>query len=74
MLVDVDDSIFEVHGHAKQGAGFGYTGVRGLNVLIATVTTATVGAGGRGPTAAEGIVWLPARRPTAGHRRVEDRP
>jgi hypothetical protein len=24
VLVDVDDSIIEVHGHAKQGAGFGY--------------------------------------------------
>jgi hypothetical protein len=38
-LVDVDDTIIEVHGHAKQGAGFGYTRVRGLNALIATVTT-----------------------------------
>lgn len=39
VLVDVDDSVFEVHGYAKQGAGFGYTGVRGLNALIATVAT-----------------------------------
>ena len=38
-LVDADDTIVEVHGHAKQGAGFGYTKVRGLNALIATVTT-----------------------------------
>jgi hypothetical protein len=38
-LVDVDDTIIEVHGNAKQGAGFGYTKVRGLNALIATVTT-----------------------------------
>ena len=27
-LLDVDDSILEVHGYAKQGAGFGYTHVR----------------------------------------------
>lgn len=40
VLVDIDDSIIEVHGHSKQGAGFGYTGTRGLNALIATVTTA----------------------------------
>jgi hypothetical protein len=40
VLVDVDDTIIEVHGYAKQGAGFGYSGVRGLNALIATVTTA----------------------------------
>ena len=38
VLVDVDDTIIEVHGYAKQGAGFGYSGVRGLNTL-ATVTT-----------------------------------
>lgn len=40
-LVDVDDTIVEVHGYAKQGAGFGYCGVRGLNALLATLTTAT---------------------------------
>jgi hypothetical protein len=38
-LVDVDDTIIEVHGHAKQGAGFGYSRVRGLNALLATLTT-----------------------------------
>ena len=40
VLVDVDDTIIEVHGYAKQGAGFGYSKVRGLNALLATVTTA----------------------------------
>ena len=40
VLVDVDDTIIEVHGHAKQGAGFGYSGVRGLNALLGTVTVA----------------------------------
>ena len=39
VLVDVDDTIIEVHGYAKQGAGFGYSGVRGLNALVATATT-----------------------------------
>lgn len=41
VLVDIDDTIIEVHGHQKQGAGFGYSGVRGLNALLATVTTTT---------------------------------
>ncbi len=41
VLVDVDDSIIEVHGHAKQGASFGYTRVRGLNMLLATASTQT---------------------------------
>ena len=40
-LVDVDDTIVEVHGHAKQGAGFGYNRVRGLNALLATLSTTT---------------------------------
>ena len=40
-MLDVDDTIIKVHGHAKQGAGFGYSGVRGLNALLATLTTAT---------------------------------
>lgn len=39
VLVDIDDTIIEVHGYRKQGAGFGYSGVRGLNALLATVTT-----------------------------------
>lgn len=38
-LFDVDDTIIEVHGHQKQGAGFGYSGVRGINALLATVAT-----------------------------------
>src|SRR3954447_14097673 len=38
VAVDVDDTVIEVHGYAKQGAGFGYTRVRGLNALLATVT------------------------------------
>jgi Transposase DDE domain group 1 len=42
VLVDVDDTIVEVHGYAKQGAGFGYSGVRGLNALLATVSTGGV--------------------------------
>jgi hypothetical protein len=37
--LDVDDTIRETHGYAKQGAGHGYTGVKGLNALVATVST-----------------------------------
>jgi hypothetical protein len=40
VLVDVDDTIIEVHGYAKQGAGFGYSKVRGLNALLATAASA----------------------------------
>jgi hypothetical protein len=39
VLLDLDDTIVEVHGYAKQGAAFGYSGVRGLSALLATVST-----------------------------------
>jgi len=42
VMVDIDDTIVQVHGYHKQGAGFGYTGVRGLNALLATVSTQTI--------------------------------
>ncbi len=38
-FVDVDDTIREVHGYAKQAAAYGYTRVRGLNIQLATVCT-----------------------------------
>jgi Transposase DDE domain group 1 len=40
-FLDLDDTMRETHGYAKQGAGYGYTGVKGLNALIATVCTPT---------------------------------
>jgi len=39
VMVDIDDTIIEVHGYAKQGSGYGYSGVRGLNAILATVIT-----------------------------------
>ena len=41
VMVDIDDTIIEVHGYTKQGSGYGYSGVRGLNALLATATTET---------------------------------
>jgi hypothetical protein len=37
--VDIGDTIRATHGYAKQGAGFGYSGVKGLNALLAIVST-----------------------------------
>jgi hypothetical protein len=37
--LDVDDTIRATYGYAKQGAGYGYSGVKGLNALIAAVST-----------------------------------
>ncbi len=37
--LDVDDTVKPTFGYAKHGAGRGYTGVKGLNVLLATLST-----------------------------------
>jgi len=63
-IVDVDDTVVEVHGYAKQGAGFGYNHVRGLNALIATVST---------PAAAPVIVAQRLRKGSANSARGAQR-
>src|SRR3954452_11266040 len=40
-FLDLDDTMRETHGYAKQGAGYGYTKVKGLNALLATISTPT---------------------------------
>ena len=37
--LDVDDSVIQTYGYAKQAAARGYTGVKGLNALLATAST-----------------------------------
>ena len=36
LVIDVDSFVGEVHGHAKQGAGYGYTGKLGFHPILAT--------------------------------------
>jgi hypothetical protein len=38
-FVDIDDTMRQTYGYAKQGAGRGYTGVKGLNALLVTIST-----------------------------------
>jgi hypothetical protein len=40
-FVDIDDTVRQTYGYAKQGAGYGYTGVKGLNAFLATASTAS---------------------------------
>lgn len=35
-MIDIDSTICEVAGHAKQGAGYGYTRVLGYHPILAT--------------------------------------
>jgi Transposase DDE domain group 1 len=36
LVIDIDSFVGEVHGSAKQGAGFGYSGERGYHPILAT--------------------------------------
>ncbi len=38
-FLDLDDTVRGTYGYAKQGTGRGYTGVKGLNALLATICT-----------------------------------
>jgi hypothetical protein len=40
-FIDIDDTIREVHGHAKQGAAYGYCGVKGVNAQLAALSSPT---------------------------------
>jgi len=40
-FIDIDDTIREVHGYAKQGAAYGYSGVKGVNAQIAALSSPT---------------------------------
>ena len=39
VFVDIDDTVRQTYGYAKQGAGRGYTGIKGLNALLAVIST-----------------------------------
>jgi hypothetical protein len=39
VFLDIDDTLIEVNGHQKQGSGYGYSGVRGINAFLTTVKT-----------------------------------
>jgi hypothetical protein len=59
-FLDVDSTINRVYGYGKQGADYGYTRVRGLHPLLATLST---------PIAAAVIVGTRLRRGSAGSAR-----
>lgn len=40
-FIDIDDTIREVHGYTKQGAAYGYSGVKGVNAQIAALSSPT---------------------------------
>jgi Transposase DDE domain group 1 len=39
VFLDIDDTVRQTYGYAKQGAGRGYTGAKGLNALLAVLST-----------------------------------
>ena len=73
-FVDIDDTVRSTYGYAKQGAGYGYSGVKGLNAFLATRVHGVVGAGDRRDPAAEGVGELRAGRGQVGRRRPGHHP
>ncbi|AMS04500.1 IS1380 family transposase [Acidipropionibacterium acidipropionici] len=39
VMVDLDDTIRELHGYRKQGVAYGYNKVKGLNAILATISS-----------------------------------
>ena len=68
VFVDVDDTIIEVHGYAKQGSGYGYSGVRGPERAAGHRLHEGHRPGDRRPAAAQGSGELGPRRQTPDHR------
>jgi len=66
--VDIDDTVREVHGHAKQGAGFGYSGGARPECADRDSEHADVGADDRGDPAAQGLDRFGTRRRRVGRR------
>ena len=62
--VDIDDTIREVHGYQKQGAAYGYSGVKGLNAQLAVLSS---------PTSAPVIARHQRGPATQGQRRLRSR-
>jgi hypothetical protein len=38
-FLDIDDTVRQTYGYAEQGAARGYSGIKGLNALLAVVST-----------------------------------
>ncbi len=64
VFVDIDDTVKPTYGYTKQGAGYGYSKVKGLNALIATAST---------PTSAPVIVGTRLRRGNVNSAKGADR-
>ena len=83
--LDLDDTVRETHGYAKQGAGYGYNKIKGLNALLATISTplAAPVIGDEAAAALLEYLWrietagdmatLPVNRPEYGAGEVQDR-
>jgi hypothetical protein len=71
--VDVDDTVRQTYGYAKQGAGRGYTGVTGPQRTAGGRVHSRFCAGDRGRPAAQRLDEFDERSGSAGHRRADHR-
>ncbi|WP_327370945.1 hypothetical protein [Streptomyces sp. NBC_01217] len=63
--VDIDDTIRRTYGYAKQGAGYGYSKVKGLNALLGIVSPP--GRTRRSPQSPRGSSRAPCPAPARSH-------
>lgn len=66
VLVDLDDTMREVHGYQKQAVAYGYKKTKGLNAILATISAPTPPIGGSGLRPAERV---PSSAPRHARRR-----
>ena len=67
-FVDVDDTIREVHGYQKQGAAYGYSGVKGLNAQLAVLSSPMCARSSPPPGYGRELRLRARRQPSAGRR------
>jgi len=73
-FVDIDDTIREVHGYQKQGAAYGYSGVKGLNAQLAVLSSPTCAPVIAASRLRKGNAVSGSRRQPPDQRRRRDRP
>jgi len=72
--VDIDDTVKPTFGYAKQGAGRGYTGVKGLNAAVGDHQHPQQSAGDRRRPAPQGLHHQRQGRPPGRRRHPDHRP
>jgi hypothetical protein len=72
-FLDMDDTVRGTHGYTGQGAGYGYSKVKDLNALLATLSTPAAAPVIIAPTLRKGWSTAAVHRPSGRDHRAADR-